>query len=65
MSSCAFLTTFIYNVIHFLNVCISILDQRFMRHKVALKDRFLQHREGVLKLGKDVSMVSMASSLLA
>lgn len=34
-----------------------------MRHKVALEDRFLQHREGVLKLGKDVSMVSMVLPL--
>jgi len=39
-----------------------------MRHKVALDDRFLEHREGVLKLGKDVSnhcLVSLSLSLLS
>ena len=41
-----------------------------MRHKVALDDRFLEHCEGVLQLGKDVSnhclvLVSLSLSLLS
>jgi len=39
-----------------------IANTEFMRHKVAMDDRFLPTRSGVLKLGRDMHLLDLHST---
>ena len=39
-----------------------IANAEFMRHKTILEDRFAPHKEGVLELGRDVSIVYLVGT---